>query len=405
MKKTSYIAFARAMGRIPLTCRPRVTWKLVHTFALPAARALQAFERRQAAGEPFFPAFLMISITERCNLACSGCWVTRGGRKSLSLEQLDGIIRETKRRGCRFIGLLGGEPLLYKGLLDLIERHADCYFQLFTNGHLLTDEVARRLARAGNVTPLLSVEGLEEESDRRRHGQDVFNHTLRGVHACRRAGLFFGLAASICRSNYHELLTREYLERAARLGAHYLWYYIYRPVGADPQPDNALTAEEIRGFRRFLVEQRQDAPLLLIETYWDADGHALCPGATGMSHHISPSGALEFCPPIQMAKDWIGSTGQDVGRLFESSAFLADFRHMVASTTRGCLLLEDPVSLADFLEYHHAQDTTSRQTVMREYRQMRPRPGHDLGADAMPEANPFYRWLKRRYFFGFGAYG
>ena len=60
MKKTSYIAFARAMGRIPLTCRPRVTWKLVHTFALPAARALQAFERRQAAGEPFFPAFLMI---------------------------------------------------------------------------------------------------------------------------------------------------------------------------------------------------------------------------------------------------------------------------------------------------------------------------------------------------------
>ena len=111
-----------------------------------------------------------------------------------------------------------------------------------------------------------------------------------------------------------------------------MWYYIYRPVGADPHPENALTKEQIRGFRRFVVEQRRDAPLFLLETYWDADGRALCPAATGMSHHISPSGALEFCPPLQMAKEFIEGTGANVGELCESSAFLAYLRRMVAVT-------------------------------------------------------------------------
>ena len=49
----------------------------------------------------------------------------------------------------------------------LLERHADAYFQLFTNGHFLSAEVAERLRRMGNVTPLISVEGLAVESDRR----------------------------------------------------------------------------------------------------------------------------------------------------------------------------------------------------------------------------------------------
>jgi MoaA/NifB/PqqE/SkfB family radical SAM enzyme len=328
-----------------------------------------------------------------------------GGRKSLSIEQLNGIITSCKEKGSCFFGILGGEPLMYKGLLDVFDKHRDCYFQLFTNGTLLNDEVAMRLKKSGNVTPLISIEGLKEESDARRGKDNVFARTLDGVRACRKAKLIFGAAASICKSNYDELVNREYIDLIAKEGAHYLWYYLYRPVGAHPNPDNALDKEQVTTFRRFIVEERKRAPLFIIETYWDDKGNALCPGATGMSHHISPSGALEFCPPVQMAKEFINADGSNLAELYAKSEFLADFRSMTAGKSRGCIVLEDPQAMVDFLEKHGAIDTTSRATVLEEYKKMTPLAGHNQQGDEIPEENVFYRLLKKKYFFGFGAYG
>lgn len=405
MKFNEYIATAKTALRIFNVCSLRLIWKLIYNFGWRNLTNMARFEKRQATGAPFFPAFVMISVTESCNLACSGCWVSAGGRKSLSLAQLDGIIAGSKQKGSYFFGILGGEPLMYKGLLELMEKHSDCYFQLFTNATLLTDEVAMRLKKMGNVTPLISIEGLKEESDIRRGKDDVYLRTLQGLRACRKARLMFGVAASICQSNYDELVSRAHIEAMAKEGAMYLWYYIYRPVGAVPHVEYALTKEQIHHFRQFIVEQRKDAPLFVIDTYWDDKGKAMCPAATGMSHHISPSGALEFCPPIQMAKDFLNEDASNLAELFETSRFLSDLRKMTAESSRGCILLEDPEKLVQFLEQHGAIDTTSRATVLEEYRKMSPVPGHTMDGEEIPEQNVFYRLLKKRYFFGFGAYG
>lgn len=395
------MAGCRVMRQTPL----RLLWKFAWNFGMRNLINMARFEKRMARGKPFFPAFNMISVTETCNLACSGCWVSKNGRKSLTPKQIDGIIEGSKSQGSYFFGILGGEPLMYKGLTEVMERHSDCYFQIFTNGTLLTDEVAMRLRKLGNVTVLISVEGLEEESDKRRGRTDVYQRTLNGIRACRRAGLIFGVAASICRSNIDELMSREHIERVAREGAAYLWYYIYRPVGAHANPDNALNEEDVTRFRRFLVEQRRNSPVVLIDTYWDEEGKAMCPGATGMSHHISPSGALEFCPPLQMAKEFINEDGSDVVSLYQNSDFLERLRKMTAETSRGCILMDNPQKLVEFLEKENAVETTSRATVMKEYSQMGYKPGHDMKENAIPEKNPLYRLLKKKYFFGFGAYG
>jgi MoaA/NifB/PqqE/SkfB family radical SAM enzyme len=404
MKAGDYLATAKAALRVPRECSPRLVWKFMYNFGWRSMRNISRFEKRLAKGKPFFPAFVMISVTETCNLACSGCWVSRGGKKCLSLAQLDGIICQSKAQGSYFFGILGGEPLMYKGLLDVMEKHPDCYFQLFTNATLLTDEIAQRLRKMGNVTPLISIEGLKEESDARRGRDDVFARTLAGLQACRRAKLIFGAACSLCKSNYGELVNRRYLEWIAKQGAHYLWYYIYRPVGAVPNREVALSKEQVTAFRRFIVEQRKNAPLFLIETYWDDKGRALCPGATGMSHHIAPSGALEFCPPIQMAKEFLNADGSNLSEAFADSNFLAGFRKMAAERSRGCLLLEDPQRMLQYLEGQQALDSTSRQTVLEEYRRMAPLPGHNQEGEEIPEQNPIYKWLKKKYFFGFGAY-
>ena len=400
-----YTSVMGASFRIMRGTTPRLLWKFMRNFALRNLTNMAAFERRQRRGEPFFPAFVMISVTEACNLSCSGCWVSRGGKKSLTVEQLDGIISQSKRQGSYFFGILGGEPLMYRGLLDVCRKHSDCYFQLFTNATLITPEVAYKMEEVGNITPLISMEGLREESDRRRGRDHVYERTLAGLRACREARLIFGVAASICKSNFKELVSRQHLENMAKEGAAFQWYYIYRPVGADAHPENALDKEEVRQLREFVVEQRRSAPLIIIDTYWGADGRGMCPGATGMSHHISPSGAVEFCPPLQMSRECLNADASNLTDIFHHSAFLADLRHLTAEVSRGCILLEDPQRLVAFLQQQGAEDTTSRGTVMQELQRMQHRAGHDMKEDAIPEKNPLYRMLQKKYFFGFGAYG
>lgn len=405
MTLRDHLTTINAALRVLRQCPPRLVWKFMVNFAWRSMKNIRRFEKRQANAGPFFPAFVMISVTERCNLSCRGCWISRGGQQALSLEQIAGIIETSKKKGSFFFGILGGEPLLYKGLLDLMEQHTDCYFQLFTNAILLTEEVAKRLRKMGNVTPLISIEGLKEESDARRGKQDVYARTLAGVRNCHKAGLIFGAAASICKSNFGELVNRDYVDLIAKEGAHYLWYYIYRPVGEDPNAQNALDKEQIRQFRKFVVEQRCRAPLFIIETYWDADGNALCPGATGMSHHIAPSGGVEFCPPLQLAAEFLNEDASNLASIFEHSTFLADLRTLTATDSRGCILMDNPQRLVEHLVERQADDTTSRQTVMAEYRNMKPVAGHDMKGEEIPEISPYYRWIKKRYFFGFGAYG
>ena len=402
---SEYISLMQVCWRVFRQTPIRLLWKFIWNFCWPNLWNMKKFERRQQRGEPFFPAFNMISVTETCNLACSGCWVSKGGRKSLTLDQLNGIIHESKRHGSKFFGILGGEPLMFRGLIDIFQQHSDCYFQLFTNGTLLTEEVAFELRKAGNVTPLISIEGLEAESDRRRQANEVYQRTLRGMRACRKAGLIFGVAASICKNNYDELVSRQHIERVAREGAAYLWYYIYRPVGAEPHPEQALTQEQIFGLRQFLVRERLNAPVVLIDVYWDDEGRAMCPGATGMSHHVSPSGALEFCPVIQMAVDFLNANASNMTELYAQSEFLAGMRREIAQATRGCILMENPELMTKILQKYDVRETTTRGTAMEEYKKMTSIPSHDMNTDAIPEKSRPYRWLKRNYFFGFGAYG
>ena len=90
------------------------------------------------------------------------------------------IVGDAKKHGNSYFGILGGEPFLHPQLLDLFAAHPDCYFQVFTNGQLITDEVAQKLRLLGNVTPLISIEGTEVASDERRGRQRVLSQDARG---------------------------------------------------------------------------------------------------------------------------------------------------------------------------------------------------------------------------------
>ena len=124
-----------------------------------------------------------------------------------------------------------------------------------------------------------------------------------------------------------------------------------------------------------------------------------------MSHHISPSGAIEFCPVIQMATDFLNADGSNLTECYVQSQFLADMRLQIAHATRGCIIMEAPQLMTQMLLKHEVQDTTTRGTVMKEYANMTGLASHNMNTNPIPEQSRPYRWLKRHYFFGFGAYG
>ncbi len=366
--------------------------------------AIHQFKKRLRRGR-FFPAFMFLSITNRCNLRCRGCWVTTDGREQrLSAATMDRIVRECKKNSSRFFGILGGEPLLHPELFDVLKRHRDCYFQVFTNGTALTDEVASRMRRLGNVTPLVSVEGDQVVSDSRRGGKGVFRSAMTGLDNCRRHRLITGVASSICRSNIDDLLSERFLRELIARRVHYMWYYIYRPVGPDPSPDLALSQEQLLRVRKFIVEARQKLPIIIVDAYWDDRGNALCPAAVGISHHVGPAGDVEPCPPIQFACE-NASNGTPLSELMDRSEFLGNFRKLAAETTRGCILMERPDLLREFIVRERARDTTGRGSGLEELAAMRPAPSHGMPGREIPERSWAYRFAKKHWFFGFGAYG
>jgi MoaA/NifB/PqqE/SkfB family radical SAM enzyme len=383
----------------------RVLAKFAWNFGWKGMRAVSRFEKRLARGESFFPAFLFISVTDQCNLSCQGCWVTPSSpRREISLETLDSLVNQCKASGSFFFGIMGGEPLLHKGIFGIFEKHPDAYFLLFTNGTLITDDIAREMRRLGNVSPLISIEGTRAVSDERRGGANVHDRTMAGLENCRRNRLVIGAATSVCRSNLSDLASETFVRELAGRGVHYLWYYIYRPVGPRPKPELALDASQIVELRRFIVDSRERSPVLIVDAYWDQAGRALCPAAVGMAHHIGPGGDIEPCPPIQFALDNV-SSGKPLAELFKDSGFLKAFRDFSRETTRGCVIMEDPGRLAAFLQAQGAHDTSGRGSALRELTAMKPCASHHLPSAEIPERNAFYRFAKKNWFFGFGAYG
>ena len=381
---------------------PRLLGKFAWNFGVKGVRSVELYKKRLKRGE-HFPPFLFISVISGCQLRCQGCWVdVAAPSKSIAIGDLNRLIDDAKAHGNAYFGILGGEPFLYPHLIELFETHPDCYFQVFTNGQLITDAVAKELRRVGNVTPLISIEGSELVSDQRRGRLNVLSKTLAGLENCHRNKLITGVATSVCQTNI-DLVSEQWLRRLIELGVHYAWFHTYRVIGPNAAPELALTPEQVLRVRRFAVEMRAKLPIAIVDAYWDDKGEALCPMATGVSHHISPYGDVEPCPIIQFATENIRDH-VSVYELMNGSEFLRDFRETAAKATRGCIVLERPDLVRDLVIRHGARDTTQRKTALPEIEALQSRNSQYNPGNEIPEDHWAYRFAKKHWFFGFGAY-
>lgn len=395
--------YLRMAKRLLVETDKRLLWKLAYQAGWKGFRSVQKHRQRLRRGE-FFPPFLYLSVINTCNLRCQGCWVDVAGKQTkIDIDALHRTVDQAKAVGNAFFGILGGEPFLHRELLDFLEGQPDVYFQVFTNGHFITDEVAKRLRKLGNVTPLISVEGSEIVSDERRGRAGVLSATMQGLQNCLNNKVLTGVCTSVCRTNIDDLLTSQWVDRLIDMGVMYCWFHVYRPVGPDSRPELALDTDELRRVRQFVVDTRATKPIIVIDAYHDGEGRALCPAVTGFTHHIGPGGDIEPCPIIQLATESIHDD-RPLAEIFNQSQFLRDFRELTAQHTRGCVVLERPDLLIQIAEKHQARDTTQRQTALAELRRTEPRRSQYVPGAEIRERNLAVRLAKWLAFNDFGTY-
>jgi MoaA/NifB/PqqE/SkfB family radical SAM enzyme len=399
--------FLRMAKRLLLETDKRLLWKLAWNFGWKGMLSVEKHKARLRKGQ-VFPPFLYVSIINSCNLRCQGCWVDVAAKQqTISPAAMRKLVTEAKQMGNTFFGIVGGEPFMHPQLFDLLSPHPDCYFQIFTNGQFITEERARTMRRLGNVTPLVSVEGNEIISDERRGRSGVLSKTLQGVQNCIKHKVFTGVCTSLCQTNIDDLLTEKWIDRLIDMGVMYTWFHVYRPMGPDANPQLCLTPEQQLRARKFVVEMRARKPIMIVDAYFDGEGQALCPAATGITHHINPWGGIEPCPIVQFTRESIHASDTDqrtLGEKILQSTFLRDFRTLAQTTTRGCIVLERPDLLKQLVEKHQAQDGTVRQTALPELEAMQVRTSQYNPDHKVPEKNWLYRLAKRFWFNDFGVY-
>jgi organic radical activating enzyme len=164
------------------------------------------------------PAFRVLSPTQSCDLHCKG---------NLSYETVRDIINDVRDHDeDHFMVINGGEPFTYedsgKTLLDLFKEFNDMFFMVCTNGTLMDEVLAQKLARLCNVSPVILVEGYEHETDDQR-GPGEYKRVLKAMENLRRAGLAFGISVTVTQKNIDFLLDDHFYDHFfGELGAVYM---------------------------------------------------------------------------------------------------------------------------------------------------------------------------------------
>jgi cyclic pyranopterin phosphate synthase len=141
---------------------------------------------------------LRVSLTDRCNLRCSYCMPAEGLDWMPNDDVLtdDEVVRlitvGVERLGIREVRFTGGEPLLRRGLPDIVRRTAALEprpeTSITTNALGLT-RTAHALAEAGLDRVNVSLDTVREEDFKTITRRDRFHDVVAGLEAASAAGL------------------------------------------------------------------------------------------------------------------------------------------------------------------------------------------------------------------------
>ncbi|UCF04122.1 MAG: radical SAM protein [bacterium] len=304
--------------------------------------------------EGFFPPFCVsFAPTSRCNLSCDHC-----SSSGLEIEDIDpGLMMRVMREarddmGVHFFVMTGGEPFVYEKLFTVIESFPDCYFQIFTNGTLLTEDTVRRLEKVGNALIMLSLEGLKEPTDLRRN-KGTFDAVENAMQRLKAAGVPFGFSVMMTSENCESITSEEFIDWSMEQGCLVGYIFHYMPIGSDSD-FSLLPKPQQRDYSRKMVYRwRNEKPIFLIDLINDGPLTGGCTSSGRHYLHILSTGDVVPCVYCNFSTQNIKEV-----TLAEAlkSPYLSTLRKAIpfeGNALRPCFLLDRPAFYFRMLELFH----------------------------------------------------
>jgi len=141
--------------------------------------------------------YLRVSVTDRCNLRCVYCMPEEGIKlidhsEVISFEEIIEVIEEGIRLGITKVRITGGEPLVRRGIINLVRMVASLNkitdFGMTTNGILL-EQFASELSKAGLHRINISLDTVNPDKfSQLTRGGDI-NKVFAGIEAAKATGI------------------------------------------------------------------------------------------------------------------------------------------------------------------------------------------------------------------------
>ena len=287
------------------------------------------------------PRLVAWEVTRRCNLKCRHCRASAGDcavEGELSLGEAKAVVDDIASFAKPVLILTGGEPLMCEWVWDIIAyaRERGMTPAVGTNGTLVDDEVARRLAASGvrriSVSLDFPTAGAHDEF---RGVEGAFDAAVRGIAAARRAGVEVQVNTTVTRRNWRML--DEMHDLAVRLDAQALHPFLLVPTGRGAGlSGEELGAAEYEEALGWVCRRQRTSPLELKPT--DAPQYRRiaiqqgvacasrgrgCLAGTGFAF-ISHVGGVQPCGYFDMTLGNVRKT--PFSRIWRESPVFADLR-------------------------------------------------------------------------------
>lgn len=312
------------------------------------------------------PWAILLDPTSACNLHCTGCWAAEyGNRLNLTFDEIDSIVTQGKQLGVYMYIYTGGEPLVRKkDLIAICNKHSDCQFLSFTNGTLIDEEFADEMLRVKNFIPAISLEGFEAATDGRR-GNGVFEKATHAMKLLQAKHLPFGISACYTSANIDSIASDAYIDYICGLGARFIWYFHYMPVGNDAAPQLLPNPEQREYMYHRIREIRATKPIFAMDFQNDGEYVGGCIAGGRRYLHINANGDVDPCVFIHYSNANIRSC--TLLEALQSPIFMAyhDGQPFNDNHLRPCPMLENPQMLREIVEKTgaHSTDPQSPETA------------------------------------------
>jgi pyrroloquinoline quinone biosynthesis protein E len=251
------------------------------------------------------PLWALLELTYKCPLECTYCYNNLDfahTNDDMSKEDWFRVLEELREMGAVQLGISGGEPLLNKDIIEIVEKASTLgfYTNLITSGVGAPKGIVKKLKDVGLKTIQLGIQSHDENTMTLiTNNKSAYKQKMKIAKEIKEAGLQLIINSCITRQNIHQV--GEIIEFADKLEANYLeianiQYYGWALKNVNALLPNKEQLDEAKEIVNKYREEKDNLKVFLVVPDYFADRPKACMNGLGTTFiTINPQGKALPC--------------------------------------------------------------------------------------------------------------